>query len=467
MNPVTEQDSRSRLKQWLESGEARLHPLAFPQRDLWETSPVPVNDPANHICAFIEIKGGITFPEIENALQLVVNRHEAMRASFLPGKDRPLQMTRDTGSSLLSYRELSPAESRPEALEEIMRETYRKPFDLLQGPLHRIDVMQRGAKDYILAFSIHHAIADGWSLGVFVQDLSTAYVMGLKGLRKVVATTVGGLKSSLPPVPQTYNEWAAAERAFWQPAELDRRAEFWRSQLDGSRLIWNQREDVVRNTGPLSRRVSALPAKLTRAVRDLALKSGTTLYSTLLSAFQATLWKWTGQDDIVVGTPVANRNKEAVRQTMGYFSGVVPLRGCVDPARPFADHLKAMHATTVDCFANAVPFAELARMLEAPRKPGAHTIFDVRFALQNHPVPDVVLPRISTKLRMRSTGTARFDLACEITEVAPELEVVWLYRQDIFSENDLIALDALFQSVVSSVCKSPDGRITAATDLSP
>ncbi len=466
MNAVTEQDSRSRLKQWLTSGEASLHPLAFPQRELWETSPVPVDDPANHICAFIEIKGAITYEEMGAALQLVVNRHESMRASFLPGKDRPLQMTRATGSSLLSYRELSSAESQPEALEDLMRDTFRKPFDILQGPLHRIEVMRRNAKDHILAFSIHHAIADGWSLGVFVQDLSTAYVMGLKGLRKAVATGLVGLKSSLPPVPQTYNEWAAAERAFWQPGELDRRASFWKSHLDGSRQIWNHREDVIRNTGSLKRWASALPPKLTRAVRDLAVKSGTTLYSTLLSAFQAALWKWTGQDDIVVGTPVANRNKEAVRQTMGYFSGVVPLRGRIDPKRAFSDHLKAMHETAVDCFANAVPFAELARMVEAPRKPGAHTIFDVRFALQNHPVPDVVLPRISTKLRMRSTGTARFDLACEITEVASELEVVWLYRQDFFSKSDLISLDDLFQAVVSSVCQSPDGRILAATDLS-
>lgn len=466
MNPVAEPDSRSRLKQWLESGEARLHPLAFPQRELWETSPVPADDPANQICAFIEIKGAITFAEMEAAMDLVVKRHESMRVSFLPGKDRPLQMTRATGSSLLSYRELSSNEARPEALEEIMRETYRKPFDFLRGPLHRVDVLKRDAKDHILAFSIHHAIADGWSLGVFVQDLSTAYVMGLKGLRKAVATNLVGLKSSLPPVPQTYNEWAAAERAFWQPAELERRASFWKSHLDGSRQIWNQRTEVVRSTGSLNRWASALPAKLTRAVRDLAVKSGTTLYSTLLSAFQATLWKWTGQDDIVVGTPVANRNKEAVRQTMGYFSGVVPLRGQIDPTRAFSDHLKAMHETAVDCFSNAVPFAELARIVEAPRKPGAHTIFDVRFALQNHPVPDVVLPRISTKLRMRSTGTARFDLACEITEVASELEVVWLYRQDMFSKADLIELDALFQSVISSVCRSPDGRIVVATEKS-
>lgn len=347
-----------------------------------------------------------------------------------------------------------------------MQETYRKPFDFLQGPLHRVEVMKRGARDHVLAFSVHHAIADGWSLGVFVEDLSTAYVMGLKGLRKAVATSVGGLKNHLPPVPQTYNEWAAAERAYWHPAELERRAPFWKSQLEGSRQIWSHQLDVTRNAGSLNRWISSIPAKQTRAVRDLAARSGATLFSTLLSAFQAALWKHTGVDDILVGTPVANRNKEAVRQTMGYFSGVVPLRGRIDPVRTFSDHLKAMHVTAMDCFANAVPFAELARMLEVPRKPGAHTIFDVRFALQNHPVPDVVFPRISSKLRMRSTGTARFDLACEITEVGTELEVVWLFRKDMFSKADLMQLDSLFQSVISSTCRSPEGRIAAVTDLS-
>ena len=305
MMPMAEQDNRSRLKQWLESGEARLLPLTFPQRELWETSPVPVADPANHICAFIEIKGGITPVEAEAALLRVIERQEGMRLSFLPGKDRQLQMIRSTGSHLLEYRELSAAESRPEALEEAMQETYRKPFDLVQGPLHRIEMMKRGTNDHVLVFSIHHAIADGWSLGVFVQDLSTAYVMGLKGLRKMVATGVLGLKSSLPPVPQTYSEWAAAERAFWQPAELEKRAAFWKSQLDGSRQIWSKREGINRSSGPLARRVTAIPAPLTRGVKELAVRSGATLFGTLLAAFQLTLWKWTGQDDILVGTPVA------------------------------------------------------------------------------------------------------------------------------------------------------------------
>jgi len=250
-------DKRALLKQRLESGEARLHPITFPQRELWETSPVAVADPANHICGFVEIKGRITFKEAEMAIQRVVDRQEAMRISFLPGKERVLQIIRASGKALLGYRELSSVEARTEALEERMKETFQLPFDLVQGPLYRVDMLRRSANDHILVFSIHHAIADGWSLGVFVQDLCTAYVMGLTGFRKAIAAGVG-LSNSLPPVLQTYSEWAVAERAFWQPAELEQRAAFWKSQLAGYRRIWISKR-LIRSARP--RLVILLPAQ--------------------------------------------------------------------------------------------------------------------------------------------------------------------------------------------------------------
>src|SRR5712672_3908902 len=123
-------DKRALLRQRLESGEARLQPITFPQRELWEMSPVAVEDPANHICGFVEIKGRITFKEAEMAIQRVADRQEAMRISFLPGKERVLQMIRASGPTLFGCRELSSAEARPEALEELVEETYRLPFDL-------------------------------------------------------------------------------------------------------------------------------------------------------------------------------------------------------------------------------------------------------------------------------------------------------------------------------------------------
>jgi hypothetical protein len=449
------QDPRALFKSWLESGEARLQPITLPQRELWENSPVPVADPANHICGLIEIKGPITPEQCEAALQRVIERQEALRITFLPGKERPLQMIRASGTAVLGVSELQPGED----LEEKMQETYRQPFDLLQGPLYRMQMIRRGHNDHVLAFAFHHAIGDGWSLGIFVQDLCTAYIMTLTGLRKAVAVGVMGLKNTLPPVAQTYTEWAAIDRAYWQPAEVAKRVDFWKSHLAGSSRIWSSPPELV----PLERWVTELPSDLVRRLKSLAVSHSTTIFNTLLAAFQVTLSKWTGKTDILVGTPVANRNKEAVRETMGYFAGVVPLRGRVDAEQTFSEHLRAVAESTLDCFANAMPYAEIAATVGEDRTTGEHSIFDVRFALQNHPVPDVVLPRISTKLRMRSTGTARFELACELTEVGSELEVVWLYKPDRFSVSNVAELNDLYMTVLTNACKSPGDPVNALT----
>ena len=208
--------------------------------------------------------------------------------------------------------------------------------------------------------------------------------------------------------------------------------------------------------GALKRRMTVVPADLGRGVRELARRNGATLYSTLLAAFQITLSKWTGADDIVVGTPVANRNKQAVRETMGYCSGVVPVRGQIDPQRGFSKCLQAVHRATVESFANAMPFVELARAVGDSASPGYNPVFEVRFALQNHPVPDVSVPGLSLQLRMRSTGTARFDLACEITEQGESLEVEWLFRGNLFPLDEIEKLGGLYLAVLKGVCQSPE-----------
>lgn len=439
------EDHRARLKQLLVSGDIRLQPLTFPQRELWETSPVPAADGSNNICAFIQLRGALTPQNCEAAVQKVVDRQEVFRLSILPGKGQPMQTIRKTGKPMLGFRTLSSAQSHPEAIEELAQEIFSKPFDLAQGPLYRAEVFQLGGDEHVLVFAIHHAIADGWTLGVFVQDLFAAYMQSVRGV-----------KSALLPVPLSYTAWGAAERAFWQPPELEKRAAFWKTNLADATRLWSPPPGPATASGVLRRCVSLVPAELGRAVRELARRNGATLFSTLLTAFQITLSKWTGADDIVVGTPVANRNKQAVRETMGYCSGIVPLRGRIDRARSFADSLRAVHQATLDSFANAMPFAELVRAIGEAPSPGRNPIFEVRFALQNHPVPDISMPGLSLKLRMRSTGTARFDLACEITEEGDALEVVWLFRQNLFSLDDIQNLGRMYLAVLTGVCRSPE-----------
>jgi hypothetical protein len=443
-------DKRALLKEWLASEKARLQPLTFPQRELWEASPVAVTDIANHICCVIQMRGVITRDACEAAIQRVLDRQEVMRLSFLPGKDRPIQMIRQASKANFRFRELSSAEKHREAIEDLASEIFSEPFDLVQGPLYRAEVLRRAADDHILVLAIHHAIADGWTLGVFVQDLCVAYVQGLMGL-----------KDALPPLPLTYAAWGAAERAFWQPTELERRAAFWKSNLAGSRRFWKSLEGPETGSGVPDQWVSHLPVDLADAARELARVNGTTLFNTLLAAFQIALSRWTGEQDILVGTPVANRSKQAVRETMGYCAGIVPLRGQVDAERPFSTSLRAVHQTTVDCFANAMPFAELVPTLGDLPAPGHNPIFEVRFALQNHPVPDITVHGLSARLRMRSTGTARFLLGCEITVVDEGLQIVWLFRPKLFPLAEIKNLAYLFQAVLAGTCRSPESRIAA------
>jgi non-ribosomal peptide synthetase component F len=207
--------------------------------------------------------------------------------------------------------------------------------------------------------------------------------------------------------------------------------------------------------------VSRIQADLGGAARELARRSGTTLFNVLLAAFQVALSRWVGVEDILVGTPVANRSRQRVRETMGYCAGIVPLRGQIDPARPFGAGLQMVHQASLDSFANAMPFVELVRALGGPRVPGSNPVFQIRFALQNHPVPDVVLPTLSARLRMRSTGTFRFDLGCEITEESKALEVAWLFRANLFSQKDVEALDGMLRTVLAGGCRSPENRTAA------
>jgi hypothetical protein len=444
------QDSRARLKQWLESGQARLHPLTFSQRELWEASPVPVADVSNHICTFMELKGPITQADCEAAVQRVVDRQEVLRLSFLPGKAQPLQLIRATGMPAIRFRDLSAAECRPEAIEERMQNIFDEPFDLLRGPLYRADVLRRGPDDLVLVFAIHHAIADGWTLGVWVEDLCAAYLQGR-----------AGVAAGLPAVPLSYSAWAAAEREIWTPAKIEEHGRFWKARLAGAPRLWAR--PASSEPRKLVQTASTIPSDVTNAVRNLARRCDATLFSTLLAGFQIAISRWAGAEDIVVGTPVANRNKQAVRETMGYCSGNVPIRGQVDPDRTAETAVRQAHEAAVDSFAKAMPFAELVKAVGDTPKPDHNPIFDVRFALQNHPIPDITIPGLSVQLRMRSTGTARFDLGCEVTESGSGLEIVWLYRPELFSAGDIDDLVGLYRAILEDLCRTPGRRAAALT----
>src|SRR2546423_7284984 len=218
---------QARFKQWMESGEAQLHPLTFPQRELWEASSAPPSDVSNHICCVIDVRGLISPEDCVTAIQRVIDRQDVLRLSFLPGKNGPVQLVRKRVEPAVRFHDIPPRLPAQE-IEELALQTFSEPFDLLQGPLYRVEILRRAPDDQLMVFAIHHAIADGWTLGVFVEDLCAAY------LQQRFAQP-----QPLPPLTTSYFASGAAEKAFWQPAELESRAEFWKSRLSGTKRLWS------------------------------------------------------------------------------------------------------------------------------------------------------------------------------------------------------------------------------------
>jgi hypothetical protein len=438
------QPPSERLRRLLESGEATLHPATLTQRELWEASPVPPGDPSNNICTVTTLKGPVSREFCERATAMVVARQEVLRLSVLPGKNGPLQLVRKSRKPALRFQVAERPGADDAAVDALITDLARTPFDLVAGPLYRVEVIRRGPGDHLLVLVIHHAIADGWSIGVFMQDLWTAY-----------AFQVFGVSGELERVAQTYTGWGAAEREFWTAVEAGSRRDFWAGELAGARRLFSAPEPEAAVAGKRQRWVGGLPAAQVEALRKLATTHGATLFSTLLAGFQIVMAEAAGTGDVLVGSPVANRNRKPVWETMGSFAGIVPLRGRLVRGRPFHEHLAATQQMTAQCFAQAIPFVELAAALGEPAKPGRNPVFDVRFALQNQPVPDVSTPELEIEYRIRSTGTARFDLACELTETGPAIEAVWLYREDMFSAGQVARFQRRFEEVLERVCGDP------------
>ncbi len=455
-----EADPRAKLKEWLSAGKARLEPLSFPQRELWEASAVPPGDASNNICCFLDIRGPLTHAMCTEALGHVIKRHDVLRTTFLPGKERPLQVVRAEADPVLSFRELAPSSCTDERIRGEMEEFFVRPIDLLRGPLYRIEMLKRGADHHALAMAIHHSIADGWTISNFVHDFTTGCLLAWQRAGNDMSR-LGAMRLELPPLEMTHGQWAGAERAEWTPAELQKSGDYWRRRMQGAQPLFRDRGEL--QPGPLVRWRTEIAGTLADPLRELAKARGVTLFSALLAAFRVALFRWAGATDVVVGTPVAGRTTTAVRETMGYFSSTVPLRGQLDPGRPFAEALTAFHREVVDDFAHAMPFAELATAVRENGSKGRHPVFDVRFAVQNHPFPGIDIPGISSRLELVSSGTARFDIGCEITEDARKLELVWLHRTDVLTHEQIAELDRIYRGVIGEVGRNSSTRPAATS----
>ncbi|MBD2784446.1 amino acid adenylation domain-containing protein, partial [Xenorhabdus sp. DI] len=409
-------------------------PLSFAQQRLWFLSQIDqAASLAYHIPAALRLSGHLNHPALTRSLSQLIARHEILRTRFVLVAGQPCQQidAADSGSavmgSMLSYqdlRALAPA-SQTDRLAELAAFEAQTPFDFSQGPLIRGHLLQLADEEHVLLLTQHHIISDGWSIGVLMRELSALYCAAL-----------AGQDDPLPPLPIQYADYAVWQREWLPEAKLTAQRNFWCSQLAGAPALLTLPTDRSRPATQSfvgGRLPVHFDADLLASLKELGQRHHTTLFMTVLGAWSIVLARLSGQDEIVIGTPVANRPHHELEPLIGFFVNTLALRVTLHHSTRVADLLKAIRERALAAYAHQdLPFEQVVEALQPERNLSYSPIFQVMLALNNTPPQALTLPDIQCTPVEQRYPSAHFDLTLSLTETEAGLIGELVYAADLF-----------------------------------
>ena len=301
-------------------GHALVFPPSFAQERLWFFDQLEPASASYRLSMVRRLGGRLDVQALERSLNEIVRRHESLRTTFPAVDGQPVQAVLSSLAVALPVVDLRevPSDEREGQARQMATEELLRPFDLAKGPLLRPMLLSLDAEDHVLVVALHHIVSDGWSMGVLSRELSTLY-----------EAYSAGRPSPLPELPIQYADFAVWQRQWLQGAVLDKQLVYWREQLDGSPALLSLPTDRPRpliQTYRGARQSLTIPQALSESLKALSIEEGATLFMTLLAALQVLLYRYTGQEDIVVGTPIANRNREEIEGLIGFFVNTLVMR---------------------------------------------------------------------------------------------------------------------------------------------
>jgi amino acid adenylation domain-containing protein len=402
-------------------------PLSFAQQRLWFIDQLEPGSAAYNIAQGRRLRGALDVGVLRRALDEVVRRHESLRTTFHRVGGRPVQVVSPGARAGLAEVDLRGLGDRARETEarRIAAEHAGRPFDLARGPLLRAAVARLGEDDFALLLGMHHVVSDGWSMEVLVRELSELY-----------AAFREGRPSPLAPLPVQYADFAAWQRAWLEGPTLDRQLAWWRERLAGAPPVLELPTDRPRPRVPGEAggtRWITLPDEAGAALRALSRREGTTLFMTLLAAWQALLGRWAGRDDVVVGAPVAGRDRTEVEGLIGFFVNTLAMRTDLSGAPDGRELLRRVRETALGAYAHAdIPFERLVEEI-VPARSLSHTpLFQVAFSLQN---ADAAVLRLGDgELEELDAGgdAAKFDLHFAMADHGGRLGGTLAYRAELW-----------------------------------
>ena len=458
---VTAAEGTPVLPQIGAADRSRPLPLSFSQHRLWLFDRLQPGSPAYNLGGAHLLRGPLDVFALERAIGGVMERHESLRTVFALADGEPVQVVLPAAPFQLPVDDLSavPREERAAEARRRIADEARAPFDLAAGPLFRARLLRIASDEHVLLLTAHHVVTDGWSFGIVFRELAALY-----------AANVRGADAGLPPLPVQYADFAAWQREHLAGDALDAQLAWWRAHLAGAPAVLDLPADRPRPATPSfagARRAGALDAETVAALRALARREGATLYMVLLAAFDVLLSRWSGQDDVVVGSPIAGRTAAETERLVGFFVNTLALRADLSGDPTFRALLARVREATLGAFANQhVPFERVVDEVRPERVPGAAPLFQAMFVLQTSLGEPLELPGLEMLPLEGAAPPARFDLTLSATETDEGLSLVFDYATDLF---DAATMERLMEGlcVLAKSIAADAGRRVADLPLLP
>ncbi|HVS00999.1 MAG TPA: amino acid adenylation domain-containing protein, partial [Thermoanaerobaculia bacterium] len=441
--------------------DGREQPLSFAQERLWFIDQWEPGSAAYTIPQAVRLTGRLDAAALAGALTEIVRRHEALRTTFEMAAEGPVQVVGPAATVPLPRIDLSglPAGWSEETARRLAAAEGRRPFHLARGPLLRAVLLRLAPGEHLLFLAVHHIVADGWSIGVLLYELTALY-----------SAFAAGAPSPLPELTLQYGDFAAWQRRRLTGAALEAQLAWWRQSLDGAPGILDLPTDrprpPVRSSRGAVRRLT-VEAPLAAAVRALARREGATLFMALCAALDAFLHRITGQDHVVLGSPIANRTLAETEPLIGLFTNTLALRADLSGDPGFRTLLGRVRETTLGAYAHQdLPFEKLVEELRPERDPRYTPLFQALLVLQNAPQPAVELPGLQMAPVPFESGSAKFDLTLVVAEGAAELRGSLEYCADLFDATTMARWLDQWLRLLAGAAAAPDTPLSELPLLS-
>jgi amino acid adenylation domain-containing protein/non-ribosomal peptide synthase protein (TIGR01720 family) len=461
-------DFAARVEEWRRAGTVpaapplvavpreRSLPLSFAQQRLWFIAELEPDSPLYNLPGALRVEGPLHGAVLELCLGEIVRRHEALRTVFAAPEGSPVQMIRPAEPFRLPVVDLSglPEKARETQALALAGEEAGRPFDLGRGPLLRGLLVRLAPQDHAVVTTLHHIASDGWSLGVLVDEIAALY-----------AALAAGRPSPLPELPVQYADFSLWQSSWLQGEVLEQEIDFWRRQLAGLPPLLELPTDRPRPAAQSFRgaaRPVRLPAGLRRQAEALGRHSGATLFMVLLAGFQALLARYSGQDDLAVGSPVAGRTHREIEPLIGFFVNTLVLRGDLSGTPTFREFLDRVRETALAAYLHQdTPFEKLVEALAPERGLGQTPLFQAMLVLQNAPTRSLEIENLRLRPVSLETTTSKFDLTLILEHHESGLAGTVEYATDLFDAATIDRLSGHFERLLAAALAAPEQRVSA------